>query len=71
MKINDNKTFYNKTSVPEIQNRQCALVDELVIPFPFQFVMLDEKGAVVQSVKLDSTNQQKDLVPVLHVEQEK
>ena len=33
--------------------------------------MLDEKGAVVQSVRLDSTNQQLVLAPVLHVEQEK
>ena len=33
--------------------------------------MLDMKGVVVQSVKLDSTNQQPALVPVLHVEQEK
>ena len=33
--------------------------------------MLDTKGVVVQSVKLDSTNQQKGLAVVLHVEQEK
>ena len=33
--------------------------------------MLDMKGVVVQSVRLDSTNQQPDLGVVLHVEQEK
>ena len=33
--------------------------------------MLDMKEVVVQLVNLDSTNQQQDLVVVLHVEQEK